>query len=116
MDKTAAVLIAALGAAVPIGAAHAAVSPEEAQRVLHATSVAELLDPVPNALGVMNTLTAAHKAAGEQTEVAQIYLDLGGNHHHHHHHHFYHHHHHHQVYRRYHHHHHHHHQFYNNDD
>jgi hypothetical protein len=98
MEKTALRLIAALGAVVPLGAALAAEAPDET-RALHAASVAELLDPIPNALGVMKATETERAAQAEQQQkLAQIYY---GHHHHHHHHH-------HRRYYRHHHHHHHH--------
>jgi ribulose kinase len=103
MEKAALGLIAAVGALVPLGGASAAVAPNEAQRVLHAASVAELLEPIPNAMGVMKaTETERTAQAEEQQKLAQVY---SAHHHHHHHHHRYRHHHHHHW--RYHHHHHH---------
>lgn len=116
MDKTTLGLIAALGAALPLGAAQAAVEPADMHRTLHATSVAELLNPIPNALEVMKTAQAVRQDA-EGTQVAQVEIELG--HHHHHHHNvirrfFYHHHHHHHYY--YHHHHHHHHYYYHHNN
>ena len=53
VEKTALGLIAALGAAATVGSAQAAVPPMDGQGALHASSVGELLDPIPNALEVM---------------------------------------------------------------
>ncbi len=104
MDKSLIGLLAAIGAATPI-AAHAAVTPEEASNALRVSSVAELLDPTPNAMAVLTTLDAQPAIEANASKGVQLAWD----HHHHHHHHFYHdHHHHHHFY----HHHHHHHYYY----
>jgi hypothetical protein len=106
MEKTIMGLVAAIGAAAPLGGAHAAVvSTEDAARSLQVSSVAELLEPVSNSAAILAALDSAPRAEtasqDKGVEVAQFY-----HHHHHHHHHYYHHHHHHHYY--YHHHHHHH--------
>ena len=111
MDKSIIGLVAALAAAAPLAHAEAAVSPEDAAKALQASSVAELLDPVPNSAAILAALDANREAqppaADKGVQVAQW---------HHHHHHNWgwgggwgHHHHHHNYYwrRRYHHHHHH---------
>ena len=96
MEKSALGLIAALGAMLPMTAANAAVTPEEAHRVIQPTSVSDLLEPIPDALRVINALAAEPKIASEGTQVTQLYFGFG--HHHHHHNHYYHHHHHHHHY------------------
>ena len=109
MDKSLIGLLAAIGAATPI-AAHAAVTPEEATNALRVTSVAELLDPTPNALAVLTTLDSQPLIEANAAKGVQVAW-----HHHHHHHHFYHHHHHHFYHHHHHHyyyHHHHHHRYY----
>jgi hypothetical protein len=89
------------------GAATAAPNP---QGFTNAKSYAELLDPIPNALALLqeNDARAAQDQKASGVELAQYH-----HHHHHHHHHwwrrYHHHHHHHHWWRRYHHHHHHHH-------
>ena len=112
MDKSIIGLVAALAAAAPLAHAEAAVSPEDAAKALQASSVAELLDPVPNSAAILAALDANREAqpaaaADKGVQVAQW---------HHHHHHNWgwgggwgHHHHHHNYYwrRRYYHHHHH---------
>ncbi|HXT07558.1 MAG TPA: hypothetical protein VN715_11545 [Roseiarcus sp.] len=112
MDKTLIGLVAAIAAATPFTVAQAAVTPEDAARALKVSSVAELLDPVPNSTAVLAALDANREtqtgAADEGVQVAQWH------HHHHHHHHWWrHHHHHHWYWMRHHHHHHHHHHYYN---
>ncbi len=96
MDKITVGLIAALGATAQMGPASASITPEEAHSALHASSVASLLDPVPNAVEIMKVTAEAQREAAEK-KVAQLYFGFGHHHHwyhHHHHHHWYHHHHH----------------------
>lgn len=118
MEKKIAGLLGAMAALGAAGSAQAAPAPAD---VLHASSFAELLQPIPNAAATLQAVDeAAPAAAHEDLHVAQLYY-----HHHHHHHH-----HHHGFYRRYaprvvvvpryrfrhhHHHHHHHHSFYRRD-
>ena len=85
MEKTTLGLIAALGAAVATPAS--ANTPESAAyRIMHPTSVAELLDPVADPVA---TLSALQKVPpSDQVEVAQNGLYLGPDglsmqHHHH---------------------------------
>jgi hypothetical protein len=105
MDKSLLGLAAALVAA-PLTVAHAtAVTPEDAANALRVSSVADLLESVPNSAAVLAALNAEPAAeaapADKGVQLAQWH------HHHHHHHHFYHHHHHHHHwYWRHHHHHH----------
>lgn len=108
MEKSVIGLLAAIAAAAPLANAKAAVTPEDAAKALKVSSVAELLDPVPNSAEVLAVLDANREAQSgpgdKDVQVAQWH------HHHHHHHHWWrHHHHHHWGWRRYHHHHHHHH-------
>lgn len=115
-----------LGAMVTLGAfnaAEAAPIPSPAPTdVLRANSFADLLEPIPNATALLQTVdeSAPSPSANENAQLAQFY----GYHHHHHHHH-------HHAWRRYysphvlvvppryryhhHHHHHHHHSFYRRD-
>ena len=110
MDKTIIGLVAALGAAAPFAGAHAAVmSVDEANTALRASSVAELLEPTPNAAAVLAALDSQPKP---QTAPAEKGVQVAQWHHHHHHHHNwygyggygggygYHHHHHHWYHRR----------------
>jgi hypothetical protein len=95
MDKTVIGLVAAMGAAAPLAGAQAAVMPShDAAAALSVASVAELLDPVPNAAAILAALDADNKpaeAAGHDAKGQQ----LAWHHHHHwHHHHWWHHHHH----------------------
>lgn len=110
MDKTVIGLLAAVAATAPLANANAAVTPEDAAKALKASSVAELLDPVPNSAAVLAVLDANHEA---QPGAADVGVQVAQWHHHHHHHHHWwrHHHHHHWGWRRFHHHHHHHHHF-----
>lgn len=116
MDKKIAGLLGAVAAIGTLNTAQAAPSPAPSD-ALRANSFAELLEPIPNAAALLQTVD--EQAPAESTEgnvqLAQYY------HHHHHHHH-------HHAYRRYvprivvvprryhhHHHHHHHHNFYRRD-
>jgi hypothetical protein len=105
MGKIVIGLAAVIGAATPIAAQAAIVSSEEANQALRASSVAELLQPVPNSVAILATLDAERKSdAGARSEEG---VQVAWHHHHHHHHHWYHHHHHHHHYWHHHHHHHH---------
>ena len=118
MDKRIAGLMGAAGALVALGSAQAATVPDPTES-LKASSYADLLKPIPNALSTLEALDNVVKPLEVGTQVAQYY-----DHHHHHHHHnsyyrryrprvivvprerrFYHdhhhHHHHHSYYRRY---------------
>ena len=102
MDKSLLGLVAAIGFAAPFAATPAtAMTSEDAASALQVSSVADLLEPIPNSLAILAALSVDTEAAPaeEGVQLAQWH------HHHHHHHHFYHHHHHHHHY--YHHHHHH---------
>jgi|SRR5579863_5345662 hypothetical protein len=99
MDKSLIGLIAAIGVATPFAGAHAtAVTSEDAARALRVSSVAELLDPVPNSIAVLDALDSnpQQEAAKADKGVQLAY--------HHHHHHYYHHHHHHMYWHHHHHH------------
>lgn len=103
MEKSVIGLIVAIGAVTPFAAAHAtAVTPEDAASALRVTSVAELLDPTPNAAAILASLDSNSPA---NTVKADKGVQLAWHHHHHHHH--WHHHHHHHFYWHHHHHHHH---------
>ena len=109
MGKIVIGLAAVIGAATPLAGAQAAiVSSEEANQALRTSSIAELLQPVPNAVAILAVLDAERKsdAGARAEEGVQLAYD---HHHHHHHHHLYHHHHHHHHHHYWHHHHHHHH-------
>lgn len=121
MEKKIAGLLGAVASLGAFGAAEAAAAPTD---VLHASSFAELLQPIPNAAATLQAIdeSAPVPSAQDRVQLAQFY------HHHHHHHH-------HSQYRRYyeprivvvppryrrdryhhhHHHHHHHHSFYRRD-
>ena len=116
MDKKIASLLGAVGALATIGSAHAATIPDPAE-VLTVRSYADLLNPIPNAMAVLEAIDNSASKPVTNVQVAQFF-----EHHHHHHHH------HHRYYRRYgdepaivvvpryrrdyHHHHHHHHSYY----
>jgi hypothetical protein len=103
MDKNMAGLIAAVGALVAGSAQAANTPPLAVNPVLQATSYADLLKPIPNALEVLKAQNEASPATfggDEQPKVETVQY-----HHHHHHHH-------HRYRRVYHHHHHHHHNYY----
>jgi hypothetical protein len=102
MDKKAFGLLSAVAGLAAVGSAHAATSsPVEANGALQASSYADLLAPVPNAMEAMKADNAARTQQGD-VELAQYYYGPPPppgayyyHHHHHHHHHNYHHHHHH---------------------
>lgn len=114
MEKTAFGLLAVLGAVAVAPAANAAAPASEA--ILNPTSVAELLEPIPNPVATLNDLQQRQLEAVEPADVQVAELVMVRHHHyyhHHHHHHgfmrrFYHHHHHHHFFRGFFHHHHHH--------
>ena len=120
MDKTIVGVIGAVtGLASLDGAAQAATAPTP-DALPAARSYAELLDPIPNAVAMLQAADAAavrdaQQPAGDDVQVAQVYIGVGHHHHHHHHHRYWwrhhHHHHHHRVYIYRHHHHHHHHHY-----
>ena len=119
MDKKIAGLLGAVATLGTFSASEAAsTSPTD---VLRASSYADLLEPIPNAVALLRIVDETTPAqASENVQLAQFY-----HHHHHHHHHSFYRHHHHSYYppvvvvpryRRYHHHHHHHHHsFYRRD-
>ena len=104
MEKTVIGLVAALGAAAPLAAAQAAVvTPEDATSALRVSSVAELLDPAPNAVAVLAALDeSGNSPATGETKGVQV-AQYHHHHHHHHHHHWRWHHHHHHYWRHHHH-------------
>jgi hypothetical protein len=115
MDKKIAGLLGAVAALGAVNTAQATPPPAPTDP-LKADSYADLLEPIPNALKVLQALDEQSpvKPTGAAVKVAQYYH----HHHHHHHHGYWHHHHHHGYYgprvyvvppRRYYHHHHHHH-------
>lgn len=105
MDRKIAGVIAAIGAATPLAAAQAAVTPAEVDRAMSAGSFAELLQSVPNASAILKAADQQRATmTGDATPMRVAY-----DHHHHHHHHWWRRHHHHHHHHRWHHHHHHHH-------
>ncbi len=122
MDKKIAGLLGAVAALGSFPAAQAAPAPAPTD-VLRANSYADLLEPIPNAIAVLQAVDESGSTQpSENTQLAQLFYH---HHHHHHHHHSFYHHHHHSFQprvvvvprRRYrhHHHHHHHHSFYRRD-
>ena len=119
MDKKLAGLLGAVATLGSFGAADAA-PPPPATDILRANSYADLLEPIPNAIALLQAVDESTPApAAENVQLAQFH------HHHHHHHHSFYRHHHHSYYprvvvtpryrRHHHHHHHHHHSFYRRD-
>ncbi len=111
MDKTTAGLLGVAAGLAAMGTAQAASAPgPNPSEALHASSYADLLAPVQDAVAVMKADDAArvHASDVELPDGVQLvdYPYYGPAYHHHHHHH----HHHHQAYYHHHHHHHHHHQ------
>jgi hypothetical protein len=120
MDKKIAGLLGAVATLGTFNAAEAAPAPAPTD-VLRANSYADLLEPIPNAVALLQAVDKfAPAPATENVQVTQFY-----HHHHHHHHHSFYRHHHHSYYprvvvvpryrRHHHHHHHHHHSFYRRD-
>ena len=113
MDQKIAGIVGAVAGLTCVDVAQAAVVAPNPQGFADAKSYAELLEPIPNALALLQSADAA-RAVGTEHDAdvgANVQLARWYHHHHHHHHHrfFRHHHHHHRYWRRYHHHHHHHH-------
>ncbi len=100
MEKKTAGLLGAIAGMATMGSAQAAINPASAATPMQASSYAELLTPIPNAVAILQASNAESGQAAAHVELAQYYGNGGYAHHHHHHHH--------QVYRRPHHHHHHH--------
>ena len=114
MDKNLAGLIGAVTVLVAAAPAQAAMArPVMVESALQASSYADLLKPIPNALAMLKELAAAQAVApGPESpamvEEVQFVIQLHHHHHHHHHHyrrrvqqhHHHHHHHHHQDDRR----------------
>jgi hypothetical protein len=101
MDKTIIGLLSGASALALIGGAQAALAPT-GSAVQPASSFAELLDPIPHAVELLN---ADNQHAASDAATVERPMELAQYYHHHHHHHYHHHHYHH-------HHHHHHHHYY----
>jgi hypothetical protein len=112
MDKKIVGIVGALTALGGASAASAAPAPAPASaNVMEVRSYADLLQPIPNAVALLQADNAAKKAAGEQAAADEsdgAKVELAQYHHHHHHWRRWHHHHHHHHWRVWHHHHHHH--------
>ncbi|HEX6443210.1 MAG TPA: hypothetical protein VF007_13550 [Stellaceae bacterium] len=113
MDKKIAALLGAVAGAATVGSAQAATGPiDNASDPLQASSYADLLTPVPNAVEALKADDARAQSAAPAVQLAQYYPYpypppyYRYYHHHHHHHHAY--------WRRYRHHHHHHHHHHHN--
>jgi hypothetical protein len=101
MDKTVIALLSGASALVMVGGAQASpvVDPAgDAKGLQPARTFAELLDPIPNASGLIRADEPTGDAAGKPIEMAQYYHHHHHHHHHHHYRHRYHHHHHHHHY------------------
>jgi len=88
MDKKIAGLLGAAAALTTITAANAASPAVTAPTAtLQASSYADLLAPVPNALAqlIADDTARATKSSGGEMDVAQIQVEVGRHHHHHHH-------------------------------
>jgi len=86
MDKTVIALLGGASALVMVGGAQASAAVDrvgDANGLQAARSFAELLDPIPNASGLLQADERTGDDAGKPMEMAQYY------HHHHHHHHHY---------------------------
>ena len=96
MDKTLVGIIAAIGAVAAVAPAQAEISSSELSRAMEASSYAELIRPIPNAVALLRVADDQQPVSEEAgVQLAQFH------HHHHHHHHYrrhYHHHHHHHYY------------------
>ena len=102
MDKTIIGLLSGASALALIGGAQAAPSPT-GSAVQPASSFAELMDPIPHAVELLN---ADNQRAASDAATVERPMELAQYYHHHHHRHYHHHHY------RHHHHHHHHHYYY----
>ncbi len=83
MDKKIAALLGAAAALTTMTAANAAASaPTE---TLQASSYADLLAPVPNALAqlIADDTARASRSSGGEMDMAQIQVEVGHHHHHH---------------------------------
>jgi outer membrane protein assembly factor BamD (BamD/ComL family) len=100
MEKRIAGLLGAAAALGALSGAQAAPTPAPSD-ALRASSFAELLDPIPNAVSLLKAVdeSQAQSPTDANVQLAQYYRYYRHHHHHHHHH----------FWRRYHHHHHHHH-------
>jgi hypothetical protein len=121
MDKRIVGVVGAISGLAAADNAQAAVVSPSAMLLPPATSFAELLDSIPNAVALLQSIEAREAALGtSMSDEADSQVTLVGyhhhhrryHHHHHHHHRVYHHHHHHHRWRHHHHHHHHHHRSY----
>jgi hypothetical protein len=121
MEKKIAGLLGAMATLGAVNAAQASQAPSPAPtEVMRANSFADLLEPIPNAVSLLQAIDQSEpaQAADSNVQLAQIAIEVGPRryrHHHHHHHHAYgrrivvvprfrhhhhHHHHHHGYYRR----------------
>ena len=111
MNKVVGLVGAISGLATLDGAQAASLESPNTTGLTPARSFAELLEPIPNALAVLQAVDAAEATRSAQDAAADPDVTLV-QYHHHHHHRWRHHHHHHRWWRRHHHHHHHHHRWY----
>jgi hypothetical protein len=92
MDKKIAGLLGAVATLGAMNAAQAAPTPAPVPTdVMRANSFADLLDPIPNAAKLLQTIdeSAPVQPADPNIQLAQIVIGVGRDHHHHHHHHAY---------------------------
>ena len=106
MNKVVGIVGAVSGLAALDSAQAAGLESPNATGLTPAKSYAELLEPIPNALAVLQAVDAAEAARSAQETAADAGVTLVQYHHHHHHHRVRHHHHHNRWWRRHHHHHH----------
>ena len=88
MDKKIAGLLGAAAALTTVaGGNAAAIAATVPTGSLQASSYADLLAPVPNALAqlIADDTARASQSPGERMDIAQIQVEIGGHHHHHHH-------------------------------
>ena len=86
MDKRIAGLLGGVAALTTLGTAQAAAPATSAGGALSASSYADLLTPVPDAMAALKADDAA-KQNETRTQVAQVVIVDRHHHHHHHHHH-----------------------------
>jgi hypothetical protein len=96
MDKSIAGLLGAVSALALAGPSHAAVSSNDLESALSASSYADLLKPIPNAKALLDIASAQDEQAPSQEAAFDPNAVEPVQYHHHHHHH----HHHHRYYHR----------------
>jgi hypothetical protein len=85
MEKKIAGLIGAVAALGTFSAAQAAPTPAPAE-ILKASSFADLLEPIPDAVALLRVIDeAAPPTTDDNVQLAQLTIGIGHHHHHHHH-------------------------------